>query len=269
LVKSLWNTLTMNIRALLPLALCGLIGACATIPENTKEFEFEGRSLKEETVELGDGKYKLTLAGVQQTKAQVERAYAFRAAKMCGGRGVAGEPEYVAPLIRHRPTFGIEPSRTAYTLAGVVSCPGSVSPAGSAVALIKDSVKVASYTKAYFFFVSKIGDDRIEDSYLRTERRNYGRGAQMTPALVERNVPAQLATFAIEGRTRHAAPILGLASGDRPLDVAGTVTFAPEKHRTYVVKGELGERYSAVWIEEELDGGGSRLVGKKVEARRP
>lgn len=259
----------MNIRTVLPLALCALIGACVTIPENTKEFEFEGRSLQEETVELGAGQYKLTLAGVQQTKAQVERAYAFRAGQMCDGRGVAGDPEYVAPLIRHRPTYGGAPSRTAYTLAGVVSCPGSVAPATSAVALIKDSIKVASYTKAYFFVVSKIGDTRIEDSYLRTARRDYGRGPQMTPALVERNVPAQMATFTIEGSTRYAAPILDLASGDRVLDVVGTVTFAPEKHRTYVVKGELGERYSAVWIEEELDGGGSRLIGKKVEARRP
>jgi hypothetical protein len=258
----------MNIRALLSPALCALIAACATIPDNTKEIEFEGRSLQEETVELGAGKYKLTLAGVQQTKAQVERAYAFRAGQMCGGRGVAGDPEYVAPLIRHRPTYGVTPSRTAYTLAGVVSCPDSVASVASAVALIKDSIKVASYTKAYFFVVSKIGNARIEDSYLRTERRDYGRGAQMTPALVERNVPAQMATFTIEGHARSAIPLIELLSGDY-LPVAGTVTFAPEMHRTYVVKGELGVRYSAVWIEEELDGGGSRLIGKKVEARRP
>jgi hypothetical protein len=43
------------------------------------------------------------------------------------------------------------------------------------------------------------------------------------------------------------------------------VTFTPEKHRTYVVKGELGENYSAVWIEEELEGGGSRMVGDRIE----
>jgi hypothetical protein len=60
-----------------------------------------------------------------------------------------------------------------------------------------------------------------------------------------------------------------LTSGERLLDVVGTVTFAPEIHRTYVIKGELGERYSAVWIEEELDGGGSRMVGQKIETRKP
>src|SRR5215216_186164 len=121
----------MNIRVLLLAALCGLIGACATIPSNIKQVEFEGRSLQEETVELGAGKYKLTLAGERQTKAEVERAYVFRAEQMCDGRGIAGEPEYVAPLIRHRPTYGVLISRTAYTLAGVVSCPDSASPAAA------------------------------------------------------------------------------------------------------------------------------------------
>ncbi|ROZ79470.1 hypothetical protein [Ramlibacter sp. WS9] len=258
----------MNIRVLLLATLCGFLGACATIPDNTKQVEFEGRSLKEETVELSPGKYKVTLAGFQQTKAQVERAYASRAAQMCDGRGVAGEPEYVGPLVHRSPAFG--PSVPgAYTLAGIVTCPDAVAAPTAAVAVLRDSIKIASTRKAQFFVVSKIGDARIEDSYLRTAVRNQGRGLQMTPTLVERNVPARMATFTIEGRTRYAAPIIELTSGERLLDVVGTVTFAPENHRTYVVKGELGERYSAVWIEEELDGGGSRMIGKKIETGSP
>lgn len=260
----------MNLRALLPMGLCLVVGACATtVPDNSKLFQFEGSSVREEMIELGAGRYKLTLAGMGQTKAQVERAYAFRAAQMCGGRAVAGDPQYIPPITLPRPTYGVAPSNSAYMLAGVVTCPDSATQAGAAVALIRDSARFTSEKKADIFFVSKIGDAKIEDSDMRTEQRNRGMGSSMTPVLVERNVPAQLATFTIVGRARYAAPIVELTSGQRLLDVTGTVTFAPQRHRTYVVRGELGERYAAVWIEEELDAGGSRMIGKKVERRTP
>jgi hypothetical protein len=260
----------MNFRALMLLGLCSIVGACATTPpDNTTTFEFEGSSVRVETLEVGAGKYKLTLAGARQTKAQVERAYAYRAGQLCGGRGVAGDPEFIPPTNRSTPVLWPGLSSGAYTLAGVVTCPDGAAPAGAAVALVRDSARFTSERKADFFFVSKVGDRKIEDSYTRTGQRNAGNGSYMTPVLVERNVPAQLATFTIVGRARYAAPILEMTSNQRLLDVTGTVTFAPEQHRTYVVKGELGERYSAVWVEEQLDGGGSRMIGKKVEQRKP
>ncbi len=84
----------------------------------------------------------------------------------------------------------------------------------------------------------------------------------MTPALVERNVPAKPSTFKIVGRTEYAAPILALTN--TVYRVAGTVTFTPEVYKHYVVRGTLGENYSAVWIEEEAT---NRQVGEKIELR--
>ncbi|MBP9915910.1 MAG: hypothetical protein KBF24_06860, partial [Thiobacillaceae bacterium] len=60
--------------------------------------------------------------------------------------------------------------------------------------------------------------------------------------------------------TEYAAPILTLTN--TVYQVKGAVTFKPEDYRNYVVRGELGESYSAVWLEEELTG---KTVGKKIE----
>jgi hypothetical protein len=42
------------------------------------------------------------------------------------------------------------------------------------------------------------------------------------------------------------------------------VTFTPERYKRYVVRGELGEDYSAVWIEEDET---KTLIGEKIESR--
>jgi len=251
----------MKYRCALALGLCVLASGCVT---NPNRFEFEGAVVTYEMLEVGAGTYKLNIEGGRgQNKAQVERAYAFRAGQLCDGKGIAGEPEYVPGIAPNR-DFLASP-RGGYQVTGVVTCPGSRPEATAAVALFRDSVKTTSEKKAEFFFLSKIDDKKIEDSAMRTQSRNHGRGFAMTPVMIERNVPAQPAAFTIVGRAQYAAPILALTTTKRVYDVEGTVKFTPEKHRTYVVRGELGESYSAVWIEEELEGGGSRMIGQKVE----
>jgi hypothetical protein len=128
------------------------------------------------------------------------------------------------------------------------------------VAIMKDSVKPYSERKADFFYVAEIDGKRIEDSRVRTLSVNQGRGMHMSPSLIERNVPARNATFTLVGRTEYAAPILSLTN--TVYQVKGTVTFKPEDYRKYVVRGELGENYSAVWLEDEVTG---KTVGEKIE----
>lgn len=130
------------------------------------------------------------------------------------------------------------------------------------VAVIKDSVKPLSQSKADFFYISEINDQRVEDSRARTLRINQGRGFSMSPSVIERNVPAQKATFTIVGRTEYAAPILALTN--TVYQVTGKVTFSPETYRHYVVRGELGQNYSAVWLEDEATG---KLIGEKIEVK--
>lgn len=128
------------------------------------------------------------------------------------------------------------------------------------VALIKDSYRPYDQRKVEFFCLSKIDDKRIEDSSTRTQMANYGRGLKMTPVVVERNVPAQKATFTLVARTQYAAPILALTN--EVYQVTGKITFTPEANRIYVVRGELDDNYSAVWLEDEATG---NLIVEKIE----
>ena len=88
--------------------------------------------------------------------------------------------------------------------------------------------------------------------------------ASFAPSVIERNVPARKATFTLVGRTEYAAPILALTN--TVYQIAGKVTFGPETYRSYIVRGELGKNYSAVWLEDEVTG---KAVGEKIEVNGP
>lgn len=126
--------------------------------------------------------------------------------------------------------------------------------------IIKDSVLVHSSSKADFFFVEAVDNHNIENSRIRTRLANQGRGMNMSPVVVEREIPTRPTTLRLVGRTEYGAPILALTSA--VYQVKGDVQFTPEPHKSYVVKGDLGENYSAVWLEEI---GTNAIVGAKVE----
>lgn len=130
------------------------------------------------------------------------------------------------------------------------------------VATIKDSVMAYSSAKADLFYLTHVEERRIEDSRSRTLKVNYGRGLNMTPVVLERKVPARTSTFKVVGRTEYAAPILALTNA--VYQVTGDIKIAPEKDKTYIVKGELGENYSAVWIEDMET---NSVVGEKIEIK--
>lgn len=127
-------------------------------------------------------------------------------------------------------------------------------------AIVKDSVKSYGSTKADFFYVSHVDGREIENSRAKTRRMNHGQGLNMTPFILENPIPAKLAILTIVGRTEYAAPILALTN--TTYQVTGTVEVIPEADTTYVVRGVLGESYSAVWVEEEKT---HKVVGKKIE----
>jgi hypothetical protein len=149
-------------------------------------------------------------------------------------------------------------------LAGLSGCSTLSTPVpkgySGPVATIKDSVNPISESKADFFYVSEIDGKRIEDSRLRTLRTNQGRGFHMIPLAIERDVPTQSSILTLVGRTEYAAPILALTN--TVYQVTGKITFSPEADKSYIVRGELGEDRSAVWIEDEATG---KKVGEKIE----
>jgi len=127
-------------------------------------------------------------------------------------------------------------------------------------AMLKDSAKVISGSKVDFYIVERINGNRVKNSQIQTEKENSGRGLSMTPVIMQRPVAAAPLQLEIAARTGYAAPIQTLLG---PIyEVKGRVEMTPEAGKTYVVRGELGETYSSVWIEEESTGA---LVGKKIE----
>lgn len=130
------------------------------------------------------------------------------------------------------------------------------------VATIQDWVHVHSASKADFFYLTAVDGNRIEDSLTKTLMVNRGRGVVMAPVTLQRKVPAQLTRFKLEGRTGYAAPILAMF---KPVyEVSGEIQFKPEAGHLYRVKGELGENYSAVWLE---DAATETVVGEKIEIK--
>lgn len=130
-------------------------------------------------------------------------------------------------------------------------------------AYIEDSAEVHSYSKVDFFVVEAIEETDINNSVYETRRGNRGRGMRMTPYLTGRPVVAgRPIKIELRGRTEFAAPIQALTS--TVYQVQGTVEFTPKAEGKYVVRGQLGDTYSAVWLEDAANG---QPIGQKVEIK--
>jgi hypothetical protein len=131
------------------------------------------------------------------------------------------------------------------------------------IAVVHDSTKVHGSTKADFFFVEAIDESKIMNSLRATLIANNGKGMSMTPVVLVRPVVAEKPLkLTIKARTHFAAPILAMVR--TAYQVEGTVEFTPKENTTYVVKGELGDEYSAVWLEDKSTG---QVVGSKIEPK--
>lgn len=127
-------------------------------------------------------------------------------------------------------------------------------------ATIKDSTKRYSSQKADIFYIDTVDGESVLSSPMRTRAENQGKMFFMRVYLVSHDFPIQATTLGIRGETQYAAPILALTN---PVyRVEGKVQFTPEAGKVYVIKGELGEDYSAVWVEEEQT---HTVIDKKIE----
>jgi hypothetical protein len=132
------------------------------------------------------------------------------------------------------------------------------------VAHITDSGQSLGHTSAVLFYVAKVDGRRIDDSAAATARTNAGKGLDMTPVVIGRDVPAEPTTFTIVGTRIYAAPILSIIQPS--YEVSGETKFTPLPGEAYVVKGEVGRDHSTVWVEDVKTGAvmGDRLEVKSV-----
>jgi hypothetical protein len=147
-------------------------------------------------------------------------------------------------------------------LIGLAACATNPIPEGytGPRATISDTATSLGSSSADLFVLSKVDGKMIHESITGTRQANYGRGFYMAPVAVNREVPAQPAKYTIVGRRVYAAPILELVN--KIYEITGELEFTPEADGSYVVKGKLGDDYSAVWLENARTGD---LVGRKFE----
>jgi hypothetical protein len=160
--------------------------------------------------------------------------------------------------------------RTTTGVAGlclVISSCATYEPApkgySQPTAKFADSVTSDGGECAAFFFVAAYDGHDIKNVLIATEQRNSGRGfAAMIIGEYSRPVPAQAASFHLVGRTHCAAPVVELAHTLYLIE--GDVSLTPQVDGQYVVKGELSEDHSSLWVEDVATG---KQLGNKLLVR--
>ena len=148
---------------------------------------------------------------------------------------------------------------TILLLSGCATVAPSIPPNYSGPqARLDDSAMVHSGSKADMFVAEQLDGQNIDNGMRRSQQASQGRGFALTTVPFGRTIVAgKPVKIGVKGRTVFAAPIQALTS--TVYQVKGTVEFVPDPNTTYVVRGEFGETYSAVWVEEVAS---KTVVGK-------
>jgi hypothetical protein len=118
-------------------------------------------------------------------------------------------------------------------------------------ATIRDSGASDGPSKASFYYLSAVNGKTVDESVSATRQANHGRGFQMTPKIVEREVLADRELqLTLDATVAYAAPILELANSSSMYHATQVIRFQLEPNGVYVVKGELGPDKSSVWLED-------------------
>lgn len=128
------------------------------------------------------------------------------------------------------------------------------------LAHIADSVTPRDDKSVDIFYLARIDGYAIAESLTATEGASRGSGEK--PVVIGRDVATTETTFTVVGVTHYAAPLLAL--NHPAYELSGDVSFTPAPQHSYVVRGVLGESYSAVWVEDKDTGD---VAGQKIEVK--
>ena len=155
--------------------------------------------------------------------------------------------------------------KTAYLLlivfvSGCASFQPSI-PEGYAghTATIEDTYSNHTGSTAHFYVLSKIDDKLIMDSGYKTRVVNSGRGFNMTPQMLSREVTTDSHLFTLVGFVQFATDGQGLF-GDSMM-VKKSLRLTPEPGMLYRVTGELSKSGSDIWLE---DSNGNKFLGTTI-----
>lgn len=193
----------------------------------------------------------------------------FRGTSFEGRVAVPQSAEYLVVYASSK----MEPSLFAFSQNGT-RWPVALAPAGKtrisittqAVATIADSGFSESGAKAQLFMVTEIDGRSIPNASSESSKASVGTGFRLTTVLASREVPVRALKLRLVGTHKTGAPIQALfnmASGSF-FSVTGIVDFTPVAGTSYIVKGELKNEGSSIWIEDAATG---RQVTEKIVAQ--
>lgn len=128
-------------------------------------------------------------------------------------------------------------------------------------ATIKDSAKRIDSGKVDIFYLSHIDGKLIRNSMNESLGESRGRGNNLHLVLLNNRVPSEKRVFSIVGQTLYAMPIRSIMG--KNYEIKGDVEFYPLPDEAYVIKGNLSEGFSEIWVEKISDG----EVVDKIEIR--
>jgi hypothetical protein len=119
-------------------------------------------------------------------------------------------------------------------------------------ALISDTKEREGSYKARFFVVAEIDGHKIENGISEARSASYGKGFMLEGGYAFRHIPARTMKVKLLGTHVTGAPIHEIFSraAGTFFSVEGEIMFTPSPNGTYVVKGELKESGSTIWIED-------------------
>ena len=128
---------------------------------------------------------------------------------------------------------------------------------------ISDSFSNHEGSTAHFYIVNKVNGLDIEDSGYKTRVVNSGRGFNMTPTMVSREVATISQIISIAGFVQFATD--GQAMFGDSMLVTGDIEFTPVTGERYKVNGKLTKNGSEVWLENSSGEVVSEVVKSAVK----
>jgi len=141
----------------------------------------------------------------------------------------------------------------AHLLVGCVSHAPSI-PEGyeGPVAFVQDTEYRIDEGKADIFYLDAIDGRRISNSRHRSRMASLNQGNRLTTVLQENKVESGLRILTIVGRTEYAMPARSMVG--TVYEVKGDVSIELKENAGYIIRGELAEDGSKVWIEDQSNG---------------
>jgi hypothetical protein len=116
------------------------------------------------------------------------------------------------------------------------------------LATISDSAVAENSRRSRFFYLAEIDGRPVWDSRSGSKAANYGRGMNLTPGTLSREVPAQHVVLKLEGRVAYGAPILEIVNAATMYAADRTIEVDLEPSVTYAVVGQLTADVKDVWL---------------------